>query len=216
MATLTGDYLFAQASDIVAGLGPQAVRIQARTFSRLVHGQIREAVGPRPGEDPLEHYLSVVADKTGSLIATSAHFGAMLSGADERSRQVLTEFGEQIGAAFQLSDDVLDVAGEPGSFGKNPGTDLREGVPTLPVLLAQRSAGPGDARLLELLGSDLTDGARHAETLDLLRRHPALEEARRQVRGRADRARSLLDSLPDRPARSALAALCDVVVTRTT
>ena len=216
IAILTGDYLFAQAADIVADLGPEAVRIQARTFARLVHGQIREAVGPRPGEDPLEHYLSVVADKTGSLIATSAHFGAMLSGADERTRQVLTEFGEQIGTAFQLSDDVLDVAGESGSFGKNPGTDLREGVPTLPVLLAERSAGPADARLLELLKSDLSDDARHAETLAMLRGHRALVEARKVVRRRADQARAMLGSLPSGPARSTLAAMCDVVVTRTT
>src|SRR3954470_23700545 len=82
VAILTGDFLFARASDIVADLGPAAVKIQSQTFARLVQGQIRETVGPRDGDDPLRHYLSVVADKTGSLIATSARFGARVSGAD--------------------------------------------------------------------------------------------------------------------------------------
>ena len=79
VAILTGDFLFARASDLLADLGPEAVRIQARTFERLVTGQIRETVGPADGQDPLDHYLSVLADKTGSLIATSGRFGAMLS-----------------------------------------------------------------------------------------------------------------------------------------
>ena len=217
VAILTGDYLFAAASDLVAGLGPEVVSIQARTFSRLVHGQIREVVGPAASEDPVEHYLSVVADKTGSLIATSARLGAVLSGAGDHVERVLTDFGERIGVAFQLSDDVLDITAESRTFGKVPGTDLREGVPTLPVLLARRSSNQAaDARLLELLDSDLSDEARQAEVLELLRRHPALEEARDVVRRRADEARALLDSLPTGPARSALAALCDLVVTRTT
>ena len=217
VAILTGDYLFAAASDLVAGLGPEVVSIQARTFSRLVHGQIREVVGPAASEDPVEHYLSVVADKTGSLIATSARLGAVLSGAGDHVERVLTDFGERIGVAFQLSDDVLDITAESRTFGKVPGTDLREGVPTLPVLLARRSSNQAaDARLLELLDSDLSDEARQAEVLELLRRHPALEEARDVVRRRADEARALLDSLPAGPARSALAALCDLVVTRTT
>ena len=217
VAILTGDYLFAAASDLVAGLGPEVVSIQARTFSRLVHGQIREVVGPAALEDPVEHYLSVVADKTGSLIATSTRLGAVLSGAGDHVERVLTDFGERIGVAFQLSDDVLDITAESRTFGKAPGTDLREGVPTLPVLLARRSSDEAaDARLLELLDSDLSDEARQAEVLELLRRHPALEEARDVVRRRADEALALLDSLPIGPARSALAALCDLVVTRTT
>src|SRR3954469_1420634 len=112
VAILTGDFLFARASDVLADLGPEAVRIQARTFDRLVQGQIRETVGPEPGADRVEHPLRVMADKTGSLIATSCRFGAMLAGADEASVEVLARFGERIGVAFQLSDDIIDVAGE--------------------------------------------------------------------------------------------------------
>jgi heptaprenyl diphosphate synthase len=215
VAILTGDFLFAQASEVIADLGPDAVRIQARTFARLVEGQIRETVGPRDHEDPLRHYLRVVADKTGSLISTSARYGAMMSGAGERVETLLTEFGERIGSAFQLSDDVIDIASQTGESGKTPGTDLREGVPTLPVLIARASSDPADARLLELLGGDLSDDDLHAEALTLLRGHPAMDEARAEISRAADEARALLDKLPDNAAREALAGLCDLVVHRT-
>ncbi len=215
VAILTGDFLFARASDILADLGPDAVRLQARTFERLVTGQIRETVGPGPGADPVEHYLSVLADKTGSLIATSARFGAMLAGADEATVDLLTRFGERFGLAFQLSDDLLDVLSESTDSGKTPGTDLREGIPTLPVLLMRRDARPQDARLVELLDAGLEDDADHAEALTLLRAHPAMAAAQDEVARWAEAARDGLAPLPDVPAKAALAALCDQVVGRT-
>lgn len=214
VAILVGDYLFAQASTIVSYLGPEAVRIQSKTFSRLVHGQIRETLGPDAGDDELAHYLSVVADKTGSLIATAALFGAKMSGAPADVQGALTEFGERIGAAFQLRDDIIDIASETGDSGKTPGTDLREGVPTLPVLIALRSTDPADERLHSLLAKPLTDDAEHAEALALLRVHPAMDEARAYVRAESDAARALLSKLPEKPARAALEALCDTVATR--
>jgi heptaprenyl diphosphate synthase len=215
VAILTGDYLFARASDIVADLGPECVRLQARTFERLVRGQLRETVGPPAGADPLEHYLSVLADKTGSLIATSARFGAMLSGAGADVVGVVARYGERIGVAFQLADDVLDIASESTESGKTPGTDLREGVPTLPVYYALRSRDPADAHLRRLLAAPVTDDAVHAEVLDVLRAHPAMEQARTEVRRWAGDARAALDPLPDGPAKRALQALSDGVVDRT-
>jgi heptaprenyl diphosphate synthase len=212
VAILVGDLLFARASDIVAELGPEFVRLQARTFSRLVQGQIAETVGPRDA-DPLDHYLRVVADKTGSLIATSALFGSKISGATPYLQRVMADFGEQIGVVFQLSDDIIDITSD--DTGKTPGTDLREGVPTLPTLLARRSADPADARLLELLDCDLHDDDALREVLDLLRRHRCIDEARSEVRRRAEAARVLLDPLPAGPARDALDDLCTTVVTRT-
>jgi heptaprenyl diphosphate synthase len=214
VAILTGDFLFARASDLLADLGPEAVRLQARTFERLVTGQIRETVGPGEGDDPVDHYLSVLADKTGSLIATSGRVGAMLSGADDTTIDVLTNFGERVGVAFQLSDDLLDVLSETAVSGKVPGTDLREGVPTLPVLLVRRTPRPEDARLLELLESDLESDADHQEALRLLRAHPAMAEAQQEVRRWAEDARSVLAPLPAGAAKDALAALCDQVVGR--
>lgn len=215
IAILTGDFLFSRASDLLADLGPEAVRIQARTFERLVQGQIRETTGPDPGIDPLEYYLQVVADKTGSLIATSARFGAMFAGAPEPVAEVMIRYGERIGVAFQLSDDLLDVTSDPIGFGKTPGTDLREGVVTLPVLHARRSSDPTDARLLDLLAGDLSDDARHAEALALLRAHHAIDAARADLDRWAADARETLQPLPDVPARRALEALCDFVVART-
>ncbi|HEV2087648.1 MAG TPA: polyprenyl synthetase family protein [Cryptosporangiaceae bacterium] len=215
VAILTGDYLFARASDIVADLGPDAVRIQARTFARLVTGQIRETAGPVGDADPLAHYLHVVAEKTGSLIATSGRFGAMFAGCPPEVVEKLTAYGEVIGVAFQLSDDLLDVASSSDESGKTPGTDLREGVPTLPVLHALGSADPAYARLRELVSRPLTDDAEHAEALKLLRASPAMESARQTLASYASRARSAIADLPDLPARHALEALTRFVVDRT-
>jgi heptaprenyl diphosphate synthase len=216
VAILTGDFLFARASQILADLGEQAIRIQAETFMRLVSGQIAETIGPRSGEDPLDHYLSVVTEKTGSLIATAGQFGALFSGAPAQVTARITPACAALGVAFQLSDDILDVASESAQSGKTPGTDLREGVRTLPMLHALRSAGPDDARLVELLSrGELTDPAGHAEALALLRAHPAMQMARDDLRHWSDLARQEILALPDVPARAAFEALCEFVVERT-
>jgi heptaprenyl diphosphate synthase len=219
IAILTGDFLFARASDILADLGPEAVRIQARTFERLVTGQIRETVGPVDGQDRVRHYLDVVADKTGSLIATSGRFGAMMAGASDEVVEVLTQYGERIGVAFQLSDDILDVSSDSVESGKTPGTDLREGVSTLPMLHALASTDPAGARLRELLSGPLTDDDLHAEALALLRADPAMEQARTDLRAWAEDARAVLAPLPETTenqaaAKQALSDLCDLVVSR--
>jgi heptaprenyl diphosphate synthase len=214
VAILTGDFLFGRSSELTAELGPEAVLIQARTFTRLVEGQIMETVPPGPGEDPLAHYLDVVAGKTGSLIATSARYGAMFSGARQEVVEALSSYGEIVGSAFQLTDDILDIASESDASGKTPGTDLREGVPTLPVLMAQASTDPADARLLSLLGRPLTDDAEHTEALELMRRHPAMEQARDHVLAEAARAKKLLEALDPGPVRTALESFADIVATR--
>jgi heptaprenyl diphosphate synthase len=214
VAILVGDFLFSKSSELTADLGADAVRIQAKTFTRLVEGQILETVAPESGTDPLDHYLRVVAGKTGSLIATSARYGARFGGATPEIEAALTSYGEIVGSAFQLSDDILDIASDSEESGKTPGTDLREGVPTLPVLLARRSTDPADTRLLELLAADLGDDQRHAEALDLLRKHPAMDEARAYVVARAAEAKALLVALPQGPVRDALEAFADVVATR--
>ncbi|MGO4423367.1 polyprenyl synthetase family protein, partial [Streptomyces sp. MCAF7] len=160
VAVLTGDFLFARASHILADLGPEAVRIQAEAFERLVTGQILETAGPRDGQDPIEHYLDVLQGKTGSLVAVSGRFGAMMSGADESVVSILTQYGERLGIAFQLADDVLDIASDSHESGKTPGTDLREGIATLPVLhlraQAEASGSAEDRELCELLTADLS------------------------------------------------------------
>jgi heptaprenyl diphosphate synthase len=216
VAILTGDFLFSKSSELTAELGADAVRIQAQTFTRLVEGQIQETVKPGPDDDPLAHYLDVVAGKTGSLIATSARYGARFGGADRDVEEALTAYGDIVGTAFQLSDDILDIASDSAESGKTPGTDLREGVPTLPVLMARASARAEDARLLELLDSDLEDDDLHAEALGLLRYHPAMAEARAYVVARAQEAKALLTALPAGPVREALENFADHVAHRST
>ena len=213
VAILTGDFLFARASDILADLVPEAVRLQARTFERLCIGQIRESVGPEGDDTPVDHHLAVLADKTGSLIATSARFGALQSGADDVVVDALTRFGERIGVAFQLADDLVDITSDSSVSGKTPGTDLREGIPTLPGLLVL--ADGSDTRLVDLLSRPLPDDAEHAEALARLRSHPALAEARAEAQRWAADARDCLAPLPDIPATAALSSLCDYVVART-
>ena len=222
VAILTGDFLFAQASQILARLGPEAVRIQAETFSRLVTGQTSETIGPRPGQDPLDHYMHVITEKTGSLIATSGQFGALFSGAPEGVADQIAAACEKLGVAWQLSDDVIDIASDTAQSGKTPGTDLRQGVRTLPVLYALRSLGrslPGDAadaRLRWLLeDADLADEALLTEALTLLRGHHAMKESRADVLNWVHEARTSIKALPDGPARAAFLAMCDFVEKRT-
>jgi heptaprenyl diphosphate synthase len=215
VAILTGDYLFAKVSDLLADMGPEAVRLQARTFERLVIGQIMETQGPSAGIDALEHYLNVVADKTGSLIATSARFGALLSGAPRDIMETLTIFGEKMGVAFQLADDVIDIASESFESGKTPGTDLREGIPTLVTLNVMKSHDSADAELRHLLSGPIEDEATVAQVLRELRSHKALEESRSQLVSIAKEARAALGPLPVGEATGALLSLCDAVIDRT-
>ncbi|AXH98184.1 polyprenyl synthetase family protein [Ornithinimicrobium avium] len=230
-AILVGDLLFGTASLVVAGLGAEAVKIQAETFVRLCAGQIRDdrqgldeaagAGGPADANPLAGHagdpavvtaYLQILADKTGALIATAARYGAMFGGCDEVTVRVLTSYGEKLGVVFQLADDLLDVASD--TSGKTPGTDLREGKATLPVLYARLSTDPADARLQELVRGPVEDPAELAEALELLRAHRSMDQARAHVARVADEARVLLDGLEPGPAVDALRALVDGVAER--
>jgi heptaprenyl diphosphate synthase len=212
IAILTGDYLFAHASALVADLGTGAARIIAETFSELVTGQMRETMGPRPGEDPVSHYLTTISEKTGSLIATAARFGAMFSDVTPEQVEALRAYGDVIGAAFQISDDVIDIASPSEESGKTPGTDLREGVKTLPMLYALQDEP--DSRLAKLLAGPITDDAEVDEALTLLRASSGLLRARATLDDYAARARATLSVLPAGTPRDALASVSDYVVTR--
>ena len=214
-AILVGDLLFGKASELVADLGAEAVKIQAQTFVRLCAGQIRDD-RPHPGDtDPVDYYLGILADKTGVLIATAARYGAMFSGCDATTAGLLREYGERVGMTFQLADDLIDVASDADDMGKVPGADLREGKRTLPVLYALASTDPADARLQELLRSDLAaDDEAHAEALGLLRRHPAMAAAQERTAALARSAAAALDPLPESEAKVALTLLAGLIVAR--
>ena len=228
-AILVGDLLFGTASSVVADLGAEAVKIQAETFVRLCAGQIRDdlqtagtpqdaerAVLAGDADDPaaVTAYLSILADKTGALIATAARYGAMFGGCDPETVRTLTEYGERLGVVFQLADDLLDVASAADTSGKTPGTDLREGKATLPVLYARTSHDPADERLLALTRGPIEDPEELAEALGLLRAHPAMRQALDHTTRLADEARELLDGVRPGPAVDALRALVDGVALR--
>ncbi len=219
VAILTGDLLFARASSVVAGLGPEAVRLQAATFERLCLGQLHETVGPQDGEDAAAHYLRVLSDKTGSLIATSARFGAMFAGCPPEVLRIVTGYGEKVGVAFQLADDVIDLSPDGARTGKTPGTDLRERVPTMPVLLLRaRVASPdatdADCALLSQLDGDLSADAALTAAVAALRVHPVVAETRALAVSWAEDAVAELGGLPAGSAKDALVAFADALVDR--
>jgi heptaprenyl diphosphate synthase len=214
IAILAGDYLFATASRLVSQLGSNAVRIIAETFAQLVIGQMRETRGAANGADSIEHYLNVVQEKTGCLIGAAGRFGAMFSGADDDQVRRLSRLGDIVGTAFQISDDIIDIGSDPDESGKLPGTDLREGVYTLPVLYALRESGLEADRLRELLVGPIADDAAVAEALALLRASPGMAKAKDTVARYAAQAGAELAQLPAVAGREALATLIDYTVNR--
>lgn len=214
IAILAGDYLFATASRLVSRLGPEAVLVIADTFAELVTGQMRETQGAVEALDSVDHYLKVVYEKTACLIAASGRFGATFSGADDEQVERLSRLGGIVGTVFQISDDIIDIDSHPEESGKVPGTDLREGVHTLPVLYALRENGPDANRLRVLLNGPVEDDADVAEALALLRASEGMAKAKQTVRAYATQARDELKHLPDVAGRKALASLVDYTVNR--
>ena len=215
VAILTGDYLFSKVSDMLADIGPEAVKLQAKTFERLVIGQIKETQGKSEGLSQIDHYMKVVADKTGSLIATSARFGALLSGAPIEVVDTLTKFGEKIGVAFQVADDLLDIVSTETASGKTPGTDLKEGVPTLVTLFVMADNDPADRVLIEKLSKPISDEDL-AGVIQELRNHKALKQVQDYLSDVANEANQLLVNLPNGPAKNALENLTFALVNRST
>ena len=222
VAILTGDFLFARASDLSAQLGVDVTRIMAHTLARLCEGQIAEvqgSVGALPDDVPplpatREHYLEVIAGKTASLIETSCRYGAMLSGVDPTGVEAAAAYGFEVGMAFQLSDDLIDLIADPDVSGKIPGTDLREGVRTLPVLYAlEAEAEAGSDELATLLRGELDDSD-IARALDLLHASPGLARARAEAAERVDAACHHLAVFGDRKVVTALERLAHYALDR--
>ena len=223
VAILTGDLLFARASKLVSRLGERAIQLQAETFERLCLGQLHETIGPRQDEDAIEHYLQVLADKTGSLIAAAAEVGVMFSNAPEEYRLPVVEFGEKIGVAFQLIDDIIDLSPEPDETGKLAGTDLRSGVSTLPLLYLRKQALTDDdaAALLTRIDRDVNaafyeeaDDEELAAAIAELREHDVTRRTLVEAHRWAAEAVAALAPLPDGPVKKALTRFAETVVER--
>jgi heptaprenyl diphosphate synthase len=221
VAILTGDLLFARASKLGARLGERILALQAETFERLCLGQLHETIGPRADEDPIDHYIQVLADKTGSLIAAAAQVGVIFSNAPQEYRVPVAEFGERIGVAFQLIDDVIDLAAEMDDTGKTPGTDLRAGVATLPLLYLRRLAvsDPSAADLLERIERDVasaqsTDDAEVTAAIAELRDHAVTAETLAEAHRWSREAVEALVPLPEGPVKKALTRFAETIVER--
>ncbi|WP_434809859.1 polyprenyl synthetase family protein [Microbacterium sp. bgisy189] len=220
VAILTGDLLFSRASQLMAQIGERAIRLQADTFERLVLGQMHETLGAQAGDDPVDFYIQVLADKTGSLIAAAAQVGVLFSDAPAAYEQAVLDFGEKVGVAFQLLDDVIDLSADAEETGKVPGTDLRAGVPTMPYLLLGRADDPASRSLKATIDDGvarIADGADPAildEPLGRLREHGATEATRRLAVEWSEAAVAALEALPDGPVREALTRFAQVVVDR--
>ncbi|MEU6586923.1 polyprenyl synthetase family protein [Nocardia sp. NPDC046763] len=214
IAVFGGDYLFARASRLGARLGPDGVTTMANAFGELVDGQARETAGAAPDSDPIGHYLRVVHEKTGSLIATAARYGGLYSGASAGDTERLYRLGAAVGTAFQIADDIIDITSAASESGKTPGTDLREGVRTLPVLYALSADSPERDRLRELLVGPVESEGDVLEALALLSDSAGLAMARQRLAEYADSARAQLIELPDCPANTALRRLVDYTVER--
>lgn len=216
VAILTGDLLFARASKLIAGLHGDGILAQAEVFERLVLGQLHETVGPEPDQDPVDHYLQVLEDKTGALIAAAAEWGASYANAPVEYREPLSTFGRRIGVAFQLIDDVIDLAPEEAETGKQAGTDLKAGVPTLPLLLLRRSAAtvPADRALADRIEALHADGTAVDAAVAELRAHPVTAATRAEAIRWADSAKAALDPLPVGTVRRALVRFADLLVDR--
>ncbi len=223
VAILAGDLLFARASSLVAGMGEEAILLQARTFERLCLGQLHETVGPQPGDDPMQHYLQVLADKTGALISTAARMGVIFSEAPREFADPVTEYGEKIGVAFQLIDDVIDLSPKAEQTGKRAGTDLRAGVITMPMLLLRDRAASGDAAAEEFCARIDAGVARIAAGEDpallddevvALRDHEVTRATEQAARQWADDAIAALDALPRSTVKRGLERMADSIVSR--
>ncbi|MFD3741304.1 MULTISPECIES: polyprenyl synthetase family protein [unclassified Streptomyces] len=215
LAVAGGNWLLARAARLAAELGPDMVRFHADVASDLVVGQLREMTGPGEGEDPVHHFFQVTAGKTAALLSMAAAAGALRGGAPAAHGRALAEYGRQLGIAFQISDDLLDLAAPTALIGKEQGKDLAAGVLSLPVILAVADRSPANAELRGLLANGpLTDPGDRHRALELFAASAAPAAARGHLRLRLDRAGAALDPLPPGPAREALHALCAYVDTR--
>jgi heptaprenyl diphosphate synthase len=213
VAILTGDYLFARASEISTDLGTDICALLARTIATLCDGQIREVEAAGRVDRTVDAYMEIIRRKTGALIATSCRLGAMLSDAPPRYLDVLEGFGEALGLAFQLSDDIMDLTATQQELQKEPGQDLKEGVYTFPVLHAL-AHGERASELDALLRPGPPEGERLGLALEIVLGSGSVDAAREAVRAEVDRAHALATHLPDGPALTALVQLAEFLAAR--
>lgn len=213
VAILAGDFILSAASRLMASLGVKTVKHFSEAFGDLVTGQMRETIGATSG-DEIEHYLNVIHEKTAVLIRSAGFLGAMHAGTPAPIQQALATFGEHLGMVFQIVDDMIDIFSDTSESGKTPGTDLREGVHTLPMLYAMEGDRKENQRLREMLRSPLSTDADVEEALALIAATDARARTVAKVEEHADAALKALEALPDNSTTNALRALLGFTMAR--
>ena len=213
-ATFAGAYLFARACALWADLGAAPNRLTSAASVDLCRGQLAELEHAFDMDTPEDRHLDILALKTGSLFSLPCRLGAALAELPEGTAAALGRYGDRLGLAFQLVDDLLDLTGEADRIGKLAAKDLREGIYSLPVLHALRMPGAAGQRLRDLLAREDLDDSEIAEAVAIVRASGAIERVREMARAGVAAARAELAALPDGPSRASLDGLAELVVER--
>jgi octaprenyl-diphosphate synthase len=207
-SVLVGDFLYSRAFQMMVEVGRMRVlEVLADATNVIAEGEVLQLMNMHDADLAVEDYLRVIRYKTAKLFEASARLGAVISDAPREVEEACAEFGRSLGTAFQLVDDLLDYEGDTTALGKNVGDDLREGKPTLPLLIAMARGTPEEALLIRH-AIEHGEVERLAEIVDIVRRTGAIDETREAARREAAHARARLDLLPASDARDALLELC--------
>jgi octaprenyl-diphosphate synthase len=213
-SVLVGDFLYSRAFQMMVSVDRMRVlEVLADATNVIAEGEVLQLLNMHDPDISVDDYLRVIRFKTAKLFEASARLGAVLGGAAAPLEEACADYGRSLGTAFQLVDDLLDYEGQTDAMGKNVGDDLREGKPTLPLLLAMERATSGER---ELIRHAIEHGElpRLSEILDIVRRTGAIEATRAAAQAEADIARARLQVLPESRARGALLELCSRSVHR--
>jgi heptaprenyl diphosphate synthase len=213
-ATLAGTFLFARATKLMSSLGALPNQLASNASCALCTGQLKEVENAYNQDLSEADHLDILQRKTGTLFELPCRLGAVLSQAATAVSDALADYGRRLGLAFQLADDALDLIGEASRLGKATGTDLREGIYSLPVLWALRQQSSQGEWLRQRLRQAHLSAAEEREVITCLRASGGVEAALALARSEAESAKQALAALPDGPARLALSRLADFSVTR--
>jgi len=207
-SVLVGDFLYSRAFQMMVGVGRMRVlEVLADATNVIAEGEVLQLMNMHDADLAVEDYLRVIRYKTAKLFEASARLGAVIADASPDVEAACADYGRALGTAFQIVDDLLDYEGEAQALGKNVGDDLREGKPTLPLLLAMAQGTPEEAQLIRH-AIEQGEVERLPEIITIVRRTGAIEGTRAAARAEADRARACLAALPASAARELLLELC--------
>ncbi|MBU6257015.1 MAG: polyprenyl synthetase family protein [Burkholderiales bacterium] len=207
-SVLVGDFLYSRAFQMMVSVNRlRVLEVLADATNVIAEGEVLQLMNMHDPDLEVEDYLQVIRYKTAKLFEASARLGAVLAGAPRALEESCADFGRSLGTAFQLVDDLLDYDGHSDELGKNVGDDLREGKPTLPLLVAMER-GSADERALIRHAIEHGELQKLPEILAIVRRTGALDATRAAAQAEADKARAMLDALPPSRARNALLELC--------